>query len=261
MKEKTIGILGGMGPEATVDCYARIIQNTPAKTDQQHLRVIIDSNPKVPDRTAAITGKGPSPAAILVDGCRTLQTAGADFIIIPCVSAHFYLAEIRQQIQLPILSIYDAVADTISSDHPDIKRVGLMGTTGTISGGLFQKRLATANIKTIVPDEIRQSRVMAAIYDIKNSAALRSRKHITADLVAVAQSLVSDGAQGIVAGCTEIPLALAQQHLSVPYFDTLTILARAAILEAGLSPTTCFKTLTCKGVPDYPCINFHARFS
>ena len=236
MKEKTIGILGGMGPEATVDCYARIIKNTPAKTDQQHLRVIIDSNPKVPDRTSAITGKGPSPVPILLDGCRTLQAAGADFIIIPCVSAHFYLIEIRQHIKLPILSIYDAVADTISGDHPNIKTVGLMGTTGTISGGLFQKRLATANIQTIVPDDVQQTRVMAAIYDIKNSRPSRSRKQITSDLVAVAQSLVSDSAQGIVAGCTEIPLALEQQHLSVPYFDALTILARAAIAEAGLTP-------------------------
>ncbi len=236
MSEKTIGILGGMGPEATVDCYAKIIKNTPAKTDQQHLRVIIDSNPKVPDRTAAITGKGPSPVPILVAGCRTLQAAGADFIIMPCVSAHFYLAEIRQQIKLPILSIYDAVANAISSEHADIKTVGLMGTTGTISGGLFQKRLAAANCKTIVPDDIQQTRVMAAIYDIKNSASPRSRKQITAELVAVAQSLVSDGAQGMVAACTEIPLALEQQHLSVPYFDALTILARTAIIEAGLRP-------------------------
>jgi aspartate racemase len=238
MKEKTIGILGGMGPEATVDCHARIIQNTPAKTDQQHLRVVIDSNPKVPDRTAAITGKGPSPVPVLVNGCRALQAAGADFIIIPCVSAHFYLAEIRRQVKLPILSIYDAVADTISSDHPDIRTVGLMGTSGTISGGLFQKRLAAANCKTIVPDDRQQAKVMAAIYDIKNSAAPRSRKQITLDLVAVALSLVSEGAQGIIAGCTEIPLALAQQHLSVPYFDALTILARAAIIEAGRKPVS-----------------------
>ena len=238
MKEKTIGILGGMGPEATVDCYAKIIKKTPAKTDQQHLRVIIDSNPKVPDRTAAISGNGPSPVPILVDGCRTLQAAGADFIIMPCVSAHFYLPDIRQQIKLPILSIFDAVADTISGDHPDIKTVGLMGTTGTISGGLFQKRLATANIETIVPDDIQQAKVMAAIYDIKNSRPHRSRKQIATDLVAVAQSLISGDAQGIVAGCTEIPLALRQQNVSVPYFDALTILARAAIIEAGRTPVT-----------------------
>lgn len=236
MSEKTIGILGGMGPEATLDCYAKIIKGTPAATDQEHLRVIIDSNPKVPDRTAAIVSNGPSPLPVLVEGCRALQSAGADFIIIPCVSAHFFLDAVRRQIKLPILSIFDAVAETISSEHADIKSVGLMGTTGTISGGLFQKRLSDDGITSLVPDESQQARVMAAIYDIKNSRSTRSRNNIASDLAAVAESLVTDGAQGIVAGCTEIPLALKQRHLSVPYFDALTILARSAIINAGLTP-------------------------
>jgi aspartate racemase len=236
MSEKVIGILGGMGPEATLDCFAKIIKNTPARTDQEHLRIVIDSNPKVPDRTAAITGKGESPVPILVAGCRALQQAGADFIIIPCVSAHFFLEEVRQQITLPILSIFDVVAETIIRDHAEIKTVGMMGTTGTITGGLFQKRLAADNIKTIVPAETRQAKVMAAIYDIKNSQPARSRAQITSDLMAIAEDLISKGARGIIAGCTEIPLALNQKHLSVPYFDALTILARAAILKAGLTP-------------------------
>jgi len=234
--EKTIGILGGMGPEATLDCYSRIISNTPAKTDQEHLRVIIDSNPKVPDRTAAIIAEGQSPVPILVAGCRALQKAGADFIIIPCVSAHFFLDEIQQQIALPILSIFDVVSETITSDHPQIKTVGLMGTTGTINGGLFQKRLAVEGIETMVAGETQQSKVMAAIYDIKNSQPARSRAQITSDLVAAAGSLISKGALGIISGCTEIPLALKQEHLSVPYFDALTLLARAAIVKAGLRP-------------------------
>jgi aspartate racemase len=233
MKEKVIGILGGMGPEATLDCYARIIKNTPAKLDQDHLRVIIDSNPKVPDRTKAIIGESESPVPLLVAGCRSLQQAGADFIIIPCVSAHFFIEEIRQQIKLPILSIFEVVAETLASDHPQIKTVGLMGTTGTISGGLFQKRLAADGIETIVPDESHQSKVMEAIYDIKKTQPTRSRAKITADLIATAEDLVSRGARGIVAGCTEIPLALKPEHLAVPYFDALTILARAAIFEAG----------------------------
>jgi aspartate racemase len=236
VKEKTIGILGGMGPEATLDCFAKIIKNTPAKNDQDHLRVIIDSNPKVPDRTAAIIGEGQSPVPLLVAGCRCLQKAGADFIIIPCVSAHFFIEEVRRQIKLPILSIFDVVAETLASDHPQLKTVGLMGTAGTISGGLFQKRLAAEGIETIVPDEIHQYTVMEAIYDIKNTQPARSRVQITADLIATAEDLISNGARGIVAGCTEIPLALKQEHLSVPYFDALTILARAAVFEAGLTP-------------------------
>jgi aspartate racemase len=240
MNTKTIGILGGMGPEATVDCFDKIIKNTPAAKDQDHLRVVIDSNPKVPDRTAAIIGSGESPVPVMAAGCQALERAGADFIIIPCVSAHVFLADLRRQTDLPFLSIFDAVAETIVRNYPEIRIAGLMGTTGTIRGGLFQKRLKQDGIKTLVCDDKIQLQVMAAIYDIKNAHAARSRSEITTDLIAAAESLVSgepDGAQGIIAGCTEIPLALRQEHLAVPYFDAVTILARAAIIRAGLEPT------------------------
>jgi len=239
MKKKTIGILGGMGPEATLDCFAKIIKNTPAQRDQDHLRVVIDSNPAVPDRTAAIVGNGQSPVPVMVEGCHTLEKAGADFIIIPCVSAHFFIDELQQQANLPILSIFDAVAESIIRNYPKAKTVGLLGTTGTVKGGLFQKRLAQNRINTVVPQEAMQSTIMAAIYDIKNAAPTRTRSEITADLIAAADSLIAiqpDGAQAIIAGCTEIPLALGQQHLSAPYFDSLTILVRAAILHAGVAP-------------------------
>ena len=239
MKKKVIGVLGGMGPEATLDCFGKIIKNTPAQRDQDHLRVVIDSNPAVPDRTAAIVEDGPSPVPMIVEGCHALEKAGADFIIIPCVSAHFFIAEIQQQANLPILSIFDAVAETIVQDYPEIEFVGLLGTTGTVKGGLFQKRLAREKIKTIVPDGAVQSKIMEAIYDIKNAAPSRTNAEITADLFAAADGLIADksnGAQAIIAGCTEIPLALGQQDLSVPFFDTLTILARAAILRAGVTP-------------------------
>ena len=237
--EKVIGILGGMGPEATVDCFDKIIKNTPAAKDQEHLRVVIDSNPKVPDRTAAIIGDGESPVPVMVAGCRALARAGADFIIIPCVSAHVFLADVQQQIELPILSIFDAVTETITREYPAIKIVGLLGTTGTVSGGLFQKRLAQEDITTLVPDDAMQSKIMDAIYDIKNTRPFRTQSEITADLVTAAESLISqkpEGARGIIAGCTEIPLALKQEHLALPYFDAVTILARAAILQAGLTP-------------------------
>ncbi len=239
MSTKTIGILGGMGPEATVDCFDKIIKNTPAASDQDHLRVVIDSNPKVPDRTEAIIGDGESPVPVLVAGCQALERAGADFIIIPCVSAHIFLADVLPQIELPILSIFDAVAEAIMRDYSEIKTVGLMGTTGTVSGGHFQERLKQDGIRTVVPDDKMQSTVMDAVYDIKNSEARRNRDEIKRELVAVADSLTAqkpEGAQGVIAGCTEIPLVLRQEYLSVPYFDTLTILARAAILRASIEP-------------------------
>ena len=113
-----------------------------------------------------------------------------------------------------------------------------MATTGTVKGEKFQTRLAKDGITTMIPDEHNQSKIMEAIYDIKNAQSTRSREKITADLIAAVECLISEkpcGAQGIIAGCTEIPLALRQENLSVPFFDALLILARAAIQRAGLT--------------------------
>jgi aspartate racemase len=235
-EEKVIGILGGMGPEATVDCFAKIIRNTPARRDQDHLRVVIDSNPKVPDRTPAILGRGESPVPLLASGVEALERAGADFVIIPCVSAHFFLGELRRRVRLPVLSIFDTVAETIERRHPEVKKVGLLATTGTIEGGQLQRRLDESGRETLVPEGEVQARIMAAIYDIKETRPARSRTEIRADLVAAAEGLIARGAGGIVAACTEIPLALSQEDLAVPYFDSLLLLARAAIRRAGREP-------------------------
>lgn len=236
MKEGVIGILGGMGPGATLYCFAKIIENTPATKDQDHLRILIDCNPKVPDRTAAILQEGASPLPMLVQSALTLEQAGANFIIIPCVSAHFFFRKLRRATGLPILSIFDVVAEAIEQSHPQIRTVGVLGTTGTVQAGLLQRRLAMSAINTVVCDEGHQSRVMARIYDIKKGELNRRCNEITADLVEAAKSLVAGGAQGIVAACTEIPLALGPEHLSVPYFDSLLLLARAAIRQAGRDP-------------------------
>ena len=237
--DKVIGILGGMGPEATLDCFGKIIKNTPAKTDREHIRVVIDSNPGIPDRIAAILSDGESPVPALVAGCRGLEKAGADFIIIPCVTVHFFLPQIQAGSPLPVLSIIDAVAGVIQRDFHETKTVGLLGTVATVESGLFQKRLARETIDTLVPDSAQQSKIVAAIKDIKDTRPSRTQSEITSDLIEVARSLIDrkpDGADAIIAGCTEIPLALGQEHLPVPYFDSLTILARAAIRRAGRIP-------------------------
>ena len=237
--DKVIGILGGMGPEATLDCFGKIIKNTPAKTDREHIRVVIDSNPGIPDRIAAILSDGVSPVPALVAGCRGLEKAGADFIIIPCVTVHFFLPQIQAESPLPVLSIIDAVADVIQRDFHETKTVGLLGTVATVESGLFQKRLARETIDTLVPDSDQQSKIVAAVKDIKDTRPSRTQSEITNDLIEAARSLIDrkpDGADAIIAGCTEIPLALGQEHLPVPYFDSLTILARAAIRFAGRFP-------------------------
>ena len=233
MAEQIVGVLGGMGPEATLDCLGKILRSTRAERDQDHLRILVDSNAKIPDRTAAILGQGPSPVPALVASARALARAGADFIVIPCVSAHVFLEQVRAEVEVPIVSMFDVVTEAVLALGSPVRTVGLLGTTGTIRGGLFQRRLARDGISTVVPDEPGQALVMSAIYDVKKAAPPRPRAAITADFVAVAESLARRGAQAIVAGCTEVPLALGQEHLRLPYVDSVLALARAAVVRAG----------------------------
>jgi aspartate racemase len=236
MAEKTIGILGGMGPEATLDLFSKIIANTPAAKDQDHLRVLIDSNPKVPDRTAAILRGGESPVPAMIAGIQALGRAGADFVVIPCVSAHFFLDELQREGILPILSMLDVTAEHIRKHHLHIRNVGLLATSGTLQGGRFREKLQQLGIETLTPVGPDQERVMVAIYEIKGAAAGRSRAEIGVEIREIARRLIQRGAQGVVAGCTEIPLVLKPGDLSVPVFDPLLLLARAAIATAGREP-------------------------
>lgn len=236
MAEKVIGILGGMGPEATLSLFEKIIANTPATRDQDHLRVIIDSNAKIPDRTPAILGQGETPVPAIIESGRTLERAGADFIVIPCVSAHFFLDELSGQLTLPILSLFDAVAEELERQQPVPAAVGLLATTGTIHGGRFQERLQKRGIDTLVPGLDDQKRVMSVIYRVKATSSGAGREEMRSELRSVVTTLVDRGAQAIVAGCTEIPLVLRSQDVPLPFFDSLVVLARAAIVRAGRRP-------------------------
>ena len=232
IKEKVIGILGGMGPEATLYLFDRIIRNTPASSDQDHLRIIIDNNPKIPDRTAAIIGNGVDPVPKMVQSGLSLERAGADFIVIPCISAHFFLDRLQHELNLHVLSAIDETVDLIVKELPYVNTVGLLATSGTLKGGLFQKRLKASGIETLVPGQEDQENVMSAIYRIKGDPAGWVRADSKERLIIIAGRLMDQGAQGVIAGCTEIPLALSREDLSVPLLDPVEILAGAAVREA-----------------------------
>ena len=233
---KTIGVLGGMGPEATAHFFSLIIRHTAAAKDQDHVPVLIYNLPQIPERTPAILGRGPSPVPLLRKGVLTLARAGADFVVIPCVSAHFFLDELQAQLTLPILSLFDAVAEELELQQPVPAAVGLLATTGTIHGGKFQERLLKSGIDTVVPGLDDQKRVMSVIYRIKATSSGAGREEMRSELRSVVTPLVDRGAQAIVAGCTEIPLVLRSQDVPVRFFDSLLVLARAAIVRGGRRP-------------------------
>jgi aspartate racemase len=233
MKEGIIGILGGMGPEATVDLFHKIIKNTEVTKDQDHLRILVDNNPKIPDRTPAMLGSGRSPLPMMIETARNLGRAGADFIVIPCVSAHYFIAELRERIAIPVISIIDEVADEVERRLPGARRVGLMATTGTIRTGPFQDRLREAGVEILVPPpEDQENLVMSAIYGASGIKAGFLSPENRRKILRASQALIEKGAQGIIGGCTEIPLVIQEHDLEAPFFDSLNILALAAIRQA-----------------------------
>jgi len=230
MKERIIGVLGGMGPEATLDLFQKIIRNTKAVKDQDHIRVLIDSNPKIPDRTPAILGSGENPLPLMIETARNLESAGAHFIVTPCVSAHYFIKELREGITIPVISIIQEVAGEVERRLPAIRQVGLIATTGTIRAGLFHDPLRETGVEVLVPTpEDQESLVMSAIYGESGIKAGFTSLENKGNILKASNALIEKGAQGIIGGCTEVPLVVEQGDMEVPFFDSLNILALAAI--------------------------------
>lgn len=228
MNDMILGILGGMGPEATVGFYSRVIQKTSVQKDQDHFRVIIDSNAKIPDRTEAILKDGPCPLNAMLDSLKLLEQAGAKRIAIPCITAHYYLDDLRKETSMEILSGLEVLAEAISLRHPQIKNIGILATTGTVKTGLFNLHLQP--LQMIYPtEESQEKKVMTAIYGeegIKKRGLSQKSLNL---LIAAGNELIEKGAELIVAGCTEIGVILSSEHFNIPFLDPMDVLAEALI--------------------------------
>lgn len=229
-RRAVIGILGGMGPLATADLYTKIIQSSPAGKDQEHIPVVIYADPRVPDRTEALLGRGEDPIPWLIYGAQQLAAIGADFIVIPCNTAHAFLDEVQPEVERPILSMIEGAADAIVDTYPNTSVVGLLATSGTIASEMYQRALRERGVDTIVPDsDIQRRCVMAAINEVK---AGRVQRSATSLLVEAGESLVARGADVLLAACTEIPVVLQQRHIDTPLVDATDALALLAVSTA-----------------------------
>ncbi len=229
------GILGGMGPEATVSLQRRILDFTPASGDADHIPVLVCNNPRIPDRTAAIRGEGPSPVPAMMDAARRLDAAGADFLVIPCNTAHRFLPELREAISLPILNLIEETASDVAGAVPIGSPVGILATDGTLMAGLYREVLAERGFQEVPPEPDEQREVMSAIYDADGiKAGGPARRHAVA-LGEIVRHLHQRGAQAVILGCTEIPLVFDAfpEPLPIPLISSIDALARAVIREAG----------------------------
>lgn len=226
MTEKIVGIFGGMGTEATVDFFAKVVALTHAKKDQDHLRIIIYNNPKIPDRTEAILNKDESILPALVETSRTLERAGADFIVIPCNTVHYLHENLQKEISIPILHMIKEVFHSVRASPPGCSRVGLLATTGTVNSNLYQKEFLKAGIEVITPTSQSQDEVMKAILKIK---ANQEKEQARKDLIREGNTLIECNAEALILGCTDISLVIKAGDFKVPVFDSTTILAEATV--------------------------------
>jgi aspartate racemase len=232
-KLKTIGVIGGMGPEAGAYFFERIIRETAAGRDQDHPPVIVYSLPQIPDRTPAILRGGPSPVPAILRGLRTLKKAGADFAVMSCISAHYFHPRLAPRSPLPLFSLIDDTLAAIGKMRPIPRRIGLIAATGTVRSGIVARPFEAAGLEVIVPSARAQKRVMTAIYGKKGIKAGVTEGPPRETLLGIAAGLVGRGAGAILAGCTEIPLVLGAADLPVPLIEPMAIGARAAVRRAG----------------------------
>ncbi|MBI1185893.1 MAG: amino acid racemase [Alphaproteobacteria bacterium] len=227
---RTIGIIGGLGPAATADFFKKLIAATPAKGDSDHLRVLIDSNPRIPDRNDAIAGRGESPAPHLVAAALGLERAGADLLVMACNTAHHWQDVIAAAITIPFLSMIDETAD--AAMRSGAATIGLLAADGARSAALYERALDARGRAWLRLDDAAQRDFMAAIYTIKAGDA---GDGVRAGIRAHALSLIDRGAAALIAGCTEIPLVLDANDVPVPLIESTDVLVRRAIAVARQS--------------------------
>ena len=230
MKKKILGILGGMGPAATADLFGKIVSMTMADSDRDHIRVIIDSNSAIPDRTAAILSGGADPVPEMTSALRNLENCGAECIIMPCNTAHRFLPRLQMETNLPILNMPQIAAQRCAALFPG-KRAAVLATKGTLAAGIYEEVLKEENVSFLIPDDREQDALMYLIYDVVKASKpmLPERDRWEALL----DGLKDRGAEAFILGCTELPLLSEALDVSGPFIDPTKELARAAIEFCG----------------------------
>ena len=228
MKKKAIGIIGGMGPLATADLFEKIVLHTRASCDQDHLRVLIDNNTNIPDRTEAILHGGADPAPELIRSARGLERQGAELLMMACNTAHCFYEAVQSAVSVPVLDMIRLTARAL--EERGIRTAGLLATDGTVETGIYQRRFEGTGIRLLTPDPAGQRAVMDMAY---RGVKAGRRDYDTGDARRAMEDLLRRGAEILILGCTELPPAMSLYRLDFPTEDPTLELALAAIRQAG----------------------------
>jgi len=232
MTRPLVGVIGGVGPLATAYFLGKVVRLTVAERDQDHVDMIVFDHASIPDRTAFIVGASPEdPGPVMADDARRLAAFGADFLVVPCNTAHNFTDQVVAAVDIPVVSIIDETVREAEARVAGLSAVGLLATTGTAASGVYQRALEARGIRCLLPDDADQAVVMSVIYD-QVKAGLRG----DVDAIrGVADRLVGAGAQAVLLGCTELSVVAEDEGLLADplYVDSLDVLARATIERAG----------------------------
>ena len=224
MLKKTIGIIGGMGPRATCDLMEKILSVSDANSDQEYVRICVDSNTNIPDRTKAILSGGEDPLPEMVKSAVRLQDMGADLLMMPCNTAYFFYDRLRNFIDVPLLHMPRKTAEELKAER--ISCAAVLATDGVVQSGIYEKALESCGIKTIYPERESQKKIMDVIYHCIKAGKKDVEKY---GLEQISDSLFERGAQKLILGCTELPIAFTMVGLTKNLIDPTKVAAKAAL--------------------------------
>ncbi len=223
---KKIGIIGGMVPLATVDLFNKIIKYSSASCDNEHIPIIIDNNTKIPDRTRAILYGEEDPVKEMVASAKTLERSGADFLIMSCNTAHYFYDRVKEEINIPFLNMIEETAKYILKVDSKAKRIGLLSTTGTVKGKIYEKIFEKFNLEIVLPSQEERDEIMHLIYEVVKKGDFNYNPKRVAEII---KNLEIKGANNIILGCTELPIAMDIFKIRGTFYDPTEILALSAI--------------------------------
>ena len=225
--KKTVGIIGGMGPAATALLFRKMIDYTDAKTDADHMHILIDNRPSIPDRTTAILNGDDTPVKKICESGKQLEKMGAELIAIPCNTSHYFYSYIQEQLDVPVINMLEETAKECKK--MGLNSVGVLATTGTKNTGIYEKALKAYDIETIYPDEEEQTVLMSLIYDYVKAGKEADCRMFHKEL----EHMKKEGAQAFVLGCTELPMVFRDGDFGMRFIDSLDVLAKRAVEMAG----------------------------
>lgn len=224
---RRVGIIGGMGPEATLDLFKKIIIHTPARKDQDHIPLIIDNYPQIPDRTAFLKGEGKNPLPYLLSCIKRLEKIDVDLLCMPCNTAHYFMEELRKSTDIPFISMIECVLNEIIFDNKRYLKIGLLATDGTFIGRVYHKVFEKNGFFIKDFDTDLQGDIMHSIYLLKSKEKSKAIKLFRS----CCEKIANEGYDCLIAGCTEIPILLEKTDIQkyITIYDATDILAKNVV--------------------------------